>query len=188
MNAQVNQILMLLYALLAMSVTIALFGIVNTLVLSVYERTREIGMLRAIGTTRRQVRRMVRYESVITSVIGADPRHRRRRALRLGRLDAVRRAGHRVRSAGDAARGRPARGRRRRCRGGRAARPPCGADRLGPWLSAFAYGTTYFSAVLFVGYAGKVGYGFGLSSLWIVVGNALLGSLLAWLVLASARA
>ncbi|HSL96755.1 MAG TPA: ABC transporter permease [Thermoleophilia bacterium] len=70
MNAQVNQLLMLLYALLAMSVTIALFGIVNTLVLSVYERTREIGMLRAIGTTRRQVRRMVRYESVITSVIG----------------------------------------------------------------------------------------------------------------------
>ncbi|MEE4275721.1 MAG: FtsX-like permease family protein [Thermoleophilia bacterium] len=70
MNAQVNQLLILLYALLAMSVTIALFGIVNTLVLSVYERTREIGMLRAIGTTRRQVRRMVRYESVITSVIG----------------------------------------------------------------------------------------------------------------------
>jgi putative ABC transport system permease protein len=70
MNTQVNQLLMLLYALLAMSVTIALFGIVNTLVLSVYERTREIGMLRAIGTTRRQVRRMVRYESVITSVIG----------------------------------------------------------------------------------------------------------------------
>jgi putative ABC transport system permease protein len=70
MNAQVNQLLLLLYALLAMSVTIALFGIVNTLVLSVYERTREIGMLRAIGTTRRQVRRMVRYESVITSVIG----------------------------------------------------------------------------------------------------------------------
>jgi putative ABC transport system permease protein len=70
MNARVNQLLVLLYALLAMSVTIALFGIVNTLVLSVYERTREIGMLRAIGTTRRQVRRMVRYESVITSIIG----------------------------------------------------------------------------------------------------------------------
>ncbi|MDD2498369.1 MAG: sodium/solute symporter [Desulfitobacteriaceae bacterium] len=55
---------------------------------------------------------------------------------------------------------------------------------VGPWVSAFAYGTTYFSAVLFVGYAGKVGWGFGLSSLWIVVGNALLGSLLAWKVLA----
>lgn len=55
---------------------------------------------------------------------------------------------------------------------------------LGPWLSAFAYGTTYFSAVVFIGYAGKVGWSFGLSSLWIVLGNAFLGSLLAWLVLA----
>ncbi len=55
---------------------------------------------------------------------------------------------------------------------------------LGPWISAFAYGTTYFSAVLFIGYAGRIGWGFGLSSLWIVVGNTVLGSLLAWLVLA----
>ncbi len=55
---------------------------------------------------------------------------------------------------------------------------------LGPWVSAFAYGTTYFSAVLFIGYAGRIGWGFGLSSLWIVVGNALVGSLLAWLILA----
>ena len=68
---QVNQLLTLLYALLAMSVIISLFGIVNTLVLSVFERTREIGLLRAIGTSRRQVRATVRYESVITSVIGA---------------------------------------------------------------------------------------------------------------------
>jgi putative ABC transport system permease protein len=57
--------------LLALSVVVSLFGIVNTLVLTVFERTREIGMLRAIGMTRRQVRRMVRYESVITALIGA---------------------------------------------------------------------------------------------------------------------
>jgi putative ABC transport system permease protein len=67
----INQTLMIIYALLALSVVISLFGIVNTLVLAVYERTREIGMLRAIGTSRRQVRRMVRYEAVITSLIGA---------------------------------------------------------------------------------------------------------------------
>jgi putative ABC transport system permease protein len=65
-----NKIVYLLYALLAMSVIISLFGIVNSLVLSIFERTREIGMLRAIGLSRRQTRRMVRYESVITSVIG----------------------------------------------------------------------------------------------------------------------
>ena len=56
--------------LLALSVIVSLFGIVNTLVLSIYERTRELGMLRAIGTTRRQVREMVRYESIITALIG----------------------------------------------------------------------------------------------------------------------
>jgi SSS family solute:Na+ symporter/sodium/proline symporter len=55
---------------------------------------------------------------------------------------------------------------------------------MGPWVSAFAYGTTYFSAVLFIGYAGKIGWGFGLSAIWIGVGNALVGSLLAWVVLA----
>jgi putative ABC transport system permease protein len=70
-EGNVNQILYLIYALLAISLVISLFGIVNTLVLSIYERTREIGMLRAIGTTRRQLRRIIRYESVITSVIGA---------------------------------------------------------------------------------------------------------------------
>jgi putative ABC transport system permease protein len=67
---QLNPIIYLLYALLSMSVIISLFGIVNSLVLSIYERTREIGMLRAIGLSRRQTRRMVRYESVITSLIG----------------------------------------------------------------------------------------------------------------------
>jgi putative ABC transport system permease protein len=68
--AQLNPIIALLYALLAISVIISIFGIVNSLVLSIFERTREIGMLRAIGLSRRQTRRMVRYESVITSVIG----------------------------------------------------------------------------------------------------------------------
>lgn len=65
-----NSILNILYVLLALSVVVSLFGIVNTLVLTVYERTREIGMLRAIGMTRRQVRRMIRHESVITAMIG----------------------------------------------------------------------------------------------------------------------
>ena len=65
-----NQILNILYVLLALSVIVSLFGIVNTLVLTVFERTRELGMLRAIGMTRRQVRRMIRHESVITALIG----------------------------------------------------------------------------------------------------------------------
>ena len=70
-NEQVNQIVYLLYALLAMSLVISLFGIANSLFLAVHERTREFGLLRAVGATRRQVRRVVRYESVITAVIGA---------------------------------------------------------------------------------------------------------------------
>jgi putative ABC transport system permease protein len=69
-SKQVDQMLTMFYGLLAMSVIISIFGIVNTLVLSVHERTRELGMLRAIGATRTQLRRMVRYESVITTVIG----------------------------------------------------------------------------------------------------------------------
>src|SRR3954467_14294761 len=67
---QVNQLLYLIYALLALAVIVSLFGIVNTLVLSISERTRELGLLRAVGTTQRQVRRIVRYEAVITSLIG----------------------------------------------------------------------------------------------------------------------
>lgn len=58
-----------------------------------------------------------------------------------------------------------------------------GGRTIGPWVSAFAYGTTYFSAVLFIGFAGKLGWGYGLSSLWIAAGNAFLGTWLAWLVL-----
>jgi putative ABC transport system permease protein len=66
-----QNLLNMLYVLLALSVVVSLFGMVNTLVLSVFERTRELGMLRAVGMTRRQVRRMVRHESVITALIGA---------------------------------------------------------------------------------------------------------------------
>jgi putative ABC transport system permease protein len=65
-----SSVLNVLYVLLALSVVVSLFGIVNTLVLTVFERTREIGMLRAVGMTRRQVRRMIRHESVITAAIG----------------------------------------------------------------------------------------------------------------------
>jgi putative ABC transport system permease protein len=67
---QINSLLALIYVLLALSVIVSLFGIVNTLILSIYERTRELGMLRAIGTSRRQIRQMIRYESIITSLIG----------------------------------------------------------------------------------------------------------------------
>jgi SSS family solute:Na+ symporter len=58
-----------------------------------------------------------------------------------------------------------------------------GGRTVGPWISAFAYGTSYFSAVLFIGFAGKLGWVFGLQALWIGLGNAVFGSLLAWLVL-----
>jgi putative ABC transport system permease protein len=70
-NKQIDKFFALLYVLLALSVIVSLFGIVNTLVLSVFERTRELGMLRAVGMTRRQVRRMVRQESIVTALIGA---------------------------------------------------------------------------------------------------------------------
>jgi putative ABC transport system permease protein len=66
-----NLLLNLLYVLLSLSILVSLFGIVNTLVLTVFERTRELGMLRAVGMTRRQVRRMIRHESVITALLGA---------------------------------------------------------------------------------------------------------------------
>jgi len=68
---QINQLLGLIYALLALAIIVSLFGIANTLALSIHERTRELGMLRAIGMSRRQVRTMIRYEAVITALIGA---------------------------------------------------------------------------------------------------------------------
>jgi putative ABC transport system permease protein len=67
----INQLLGLIYALLALAVIIALIGIVNTLMLSVFERTHEIGLLRAVGMKRRQIRAMIRSESVILAVFGA---------------------------------------------------------------------------------------------------------------------
>jgi putative ABC transport system permease protein len=67
----IDQLLAIFYVLLALAVIVSLFGIVNTLVLATFERTRELGTLRAVGMTRRQVRRMVRHESIITALIGA---------------------------------------------------------------------------------------------------------------------
>ncbi len=58
-----------------------------------------------------------------------------------------------------------------------------GGRSVGPWLTAFAYGTSYFSAVIFIGYAGQFGWKFGIASTWIGIGNAIIGSLLAWVVL-----
>jgi putative ABC transport system permease protein len=70
-SAGINKLLNLLYVLLALSVIVSLFGMVNTLVLAVFERTRELGMLRAVGMTRRQIRQMIRQESITTALIGA---------------------------------------------------------------------------------------------------------------------
>jgi SSS family solute:Na+ symporter len=58
-----------------------------------------------------------------------------------------------------------------------------GGRTVGPWITAFAYGTTYFSAVIFIGFGGKIGWGYGLKGLWIAAGNAFIGTLLAWVVL-----
>ncbi|MCL2769645.1 MAG: ABC transporter permease [Solirubrobacterales bacterium] len=69
-SEMVNSLLLLVYVLLALSVLVSVFGIVNTLILSIYERTRELGMMRAIGASRPQIRQLIRYESVITGLIG----------------------------------------------------------------------------------------------------------------------
>ena len=68
---QINQLVAFFYVLLALAIVISLLGIITTLALSIHERTRELGMLRAVGMSRRQVRRLIRYESVITALIGA---------------------------------------------------------------------------------------------------------------------
>jgi putative ABC transport system permease protein len=69
--AQIERVVNLVYVLLALAVLIALLGIANTLALSIFERTRELGLLRAVGMTRRQLRSMVRWESVIIALLGA---------------------------------------------------------------------------------------------------------------------
>jgi putative ABC transport system permease protein len=68
--AQINQLLGLIYVMLLLAVVIALIGIANTLALSIYERTRELGLLRAVGMSRRQLRSSIRWESVIISLLG----------------------------------------------------------------------------------------------------------------------
>jgi putative ABC transport system permease protein len=68
---QIQQLVSFFYVLLALAIIISLLGIVTTLALSIHERTRELGMLRAVGMSRRQVRRLIRYEAVITALIGA---------------------------------------------------------------------------------------------------------------------
>ena len=70
-SSEMNTLLAMFYVLLGLSIVISVLGIVNTLALSVFERTRELGMLRAVGMTKRQTRRMIRYESVTVSLIGA---------------------------------------------------------------------------------------------------------------------
>src|SRR5205823_6698836 len=67
---QINSFLAVIFGMLALAIIIALMGISNTLQLSVYERTRELGLLRSVGSTRRQVRAMVRWESIIIAVFG----------------------------------------------------------------------------------------------------------------------
>jgi putative ABC transport system permease protein len=70
-SQQINNLLYLIYGMLGLSIIIAALGVVNTMALSVLERTREIGLLRAVGASRRQVRRMIRWEAVLVAVTGA---------------------------------------------------------------------------------------------------------------------
>jgi ABC-type lipoprotein release transport system permease subunit len=84
----------LIYGLLALAVVIALIGIANTLALSVHERTRELGLLRAVGMKRSQLRQAVRAEALMIAVLGAVPGRPARRRRRLGRRDGARQRGH----------------------------------------------------------------------------------------------
>ena len=108
--------MLIIFALLALALVIAVLGIVNTLALSVIERTREVGLLRAIGLSRRQLRRMIRLESVVIAVLGAL----------LGRGD-----GHLLRRGADVL---PAR------RGARGDQRPLGPARRSSWCSPLVIG------------------------------------------------
>ncbi len=94
----IDQLLTFVTVMLLLAVVIALLGIVNTLALSVFERTRELGLLRAVGMTRGQVRAMVRWESVVISLIGAADRCRPRDRHRAGAVAGAEGRGHQVRS------------------------------------------------------------------------------------------
>ena len=147
-----SSILNILYVLLALSILVSLFGIVNTLVLTVFERTREIGMLRAIGMTRRQVRRMIRHESVITVADRGGDRDRARdrprraadRARRLHRLHVPDDAGDRLRDRGGPRRDPrgdlpcAARGEAEPARGAALRVSDAVSSRLRPWACAHA--------------------------------------------------
>jgi putative ABC transport system permease protein len=92
-EGEIDQLLALIYAMLGLSVIVSIFGIVNTLSLTIFERTREIGMLRAIGTSRSQVRRLVRYESVVTALLGASTGAVIGLLLAIGAVEALREEG-----------------------------------------------------------------------------------------------
>ena len=118
-TADIDSLLAIFYVLLALAVIVSLFGIVNTLVLSTFERTRELGTLRAVGMSRRQVRRMVRHESVITALMGAALGIAAGLGLAAIVTSGVRRRGPDVRDPGGLARRAHGRRRpRRRTRGG----------------------------------------------------------------------
>ena len=136
---QVNQFLYLIYGLLGLAVIIAILGVVNTLGLSVIERTREVGLLRAVGVSRRQLRTMIRLESIVVAVLGGVLGTADGRGLRGRPGDRAQgRGADRPRDPVALARGFPApRGRRRRARSrppgparGQAGRPAGHRDRV----------------------------------------------------------
>ena len=130
--SQVRGVINVVYALLVVAVVIALTGIANTLSLSLHERTRELGLLRAVGQTRAQLRAMVRWESVLLAAFGTRGRHRPRRVLGLGhRPGRGRPRRHRHLHTAGAADGRRGRGRAPGGRGSRDRPRPAGGSPAG---------------------------------------------------------